>query len=65
MLAGGEIKTGNDFREAAYLFQHGGHILMMEAVFRGTLAPKFIEAATLDRYLQSLEEPQVFVTLCD
>ncbi len=70
MLATGEIKTGDDFREAAYIFQHGdnpddclfAHILAMEAVFRGTTAARFIAAATLDRYLQFTQRPQVFGT---
>jgi hypothetical protein len=70
VLAAGEIKTGDDFMDAAYIFQHSdspddclfAHILAMEAVFRGTTAAKFIAAATLDRYLQFTKHPQVFGT---
>jgi hypothetical protein len=70
MLAAGEIKTGDDFKDAAYIFQHSdkpddclfAHILAMEAVFRGTTAARFIAAATLDRYLQFTKQPQVFGT---
>jgi hypothetical protein len=70
MLGAGEIKTGDDFRDASYIFQHGdtpddflfAHILAMEAVFRGTTAARFIAAATLDRYLQFTKQPQVFGT---
>jgi hypothetical protein len=70
MLAAGEIKTGDDFRDASYIFQHSdkpddclfAHILAMEAVFRGTTAARFIAAATLDRYLQFTKQPQVFGT---
>jgi hypothetical protein len=70
MLAAGEIRTGDDFRDASYIFQHSdkpddclfAHILAMEAVFRGTTAARFIAAATLDRYLQFTKQPQVFGT---
>lgn len=70
MLAAGEIKTGDDFLYAAYIFQHGdkpddflfAHILAMEAIARGTTAAKFIAAATLDRYLQFTKQPQIFGT---
>jgi hypothetical protein len=70
MLAAGEIKTGDDFRDAAYIFQHSdtpdnclfAHILAVEAVFRGTTAARFIAAATLDRYLEFNKQPQVFGT---
>ena len=42
LLAAGELKTGEDFQEAAFIFQHGNntddclfaHILAMEAVLR-------------------------------
>ena len=70
MLAAGEIKTGDDFRDAAFIFQHGdsaddcmfAHILAMEAMARGTESARFIAAATLDRYLQAIKQPQVFGT---
>jgi hypothetical protein len=70
MLAAGEVKTGDDFRDAASLFQHGdspddflfAHILAMEALYRGTTSARFIAAATLDRYLQFVKQPQVFGT---
>ena len=70
MLAADEIKTGDDFRDAAFIFQHGttaenylfAHILAMEAIARGTASAKFIAAATLDRYLQFIKQPQIFGT---
>jgi len=70
MLAANEIKTGDDFRDAAVIFQHGSsaddclfaHILAMEAMARGTESARWIAAATLDRYLQSIKQPQVFGT---
>lgn len=70
MLAAGEFKTGDDFTDAAFIFQHGdqpedflfAHILAMEAMARGTTAARFIAAATLDRYLQFTKHAQVFGT---
>lgn len=70
LLAAGELKTGEDFQEAAFIFQHGNntddclfaHILAMEAVPKGSDEAKWVEAATLDRYLQSIGQPQVFGT---
>jgi hypothetical protein len=70
MLAAGGVKTGDDFMDAAYLFQHSddaddclfAHILAVEAVFRGTTSARFIAAATLDRYLQFTKHPQIFGT---
>jgi hypothetical protein len=38
------------------------HVLAMEAVLKGSDEAKWIEAATLDRYLQSIGQPQVFGT---
>lgn len=70
MLANGELKTGEDFMDASFVFQHGdkaddflfAHILAMEALARGMTSARFIAAATLDRYLQFTKQPQVFGT---
>lgn len=70
MIAAGEIKSGDDFRDAAVLFQHSddannclfAHVLAMEAMARGTESARFIAAATLDRYLQFTKQPQIFGT---
>ncbi len=70
MLDAGELKTGNDFEEASFIFQHGdapddwlfAHVLAMEAVIKGDASARWIEAATLDRYLQSIKQQQVFGT---
>ncbi|NYF79727.1 hypothetical protein [Granulicella arctica] len=70
MLAKGEVQTGEDLHDAALLFQHGvtaddyllAHILAVEAVIRGNDKSKFLAAATLDRYLQSINKSQVFGT---
>jgi hypothetical protein len=70
MLEAGQISVGDDFLEAAFIFQHGdtaddclfAHILAMDAMVRGTASARWIAAATLDRYLQFTKQPQVFGT---
>jgi hypothetical protein len=70
MLAAGKITSGGDFLDAAFIFQHGdtaadclfAHILAMEAMARGNAPARWIAAATLDRYLQFIKQPQVFGT---
>lgn len=70
MLAAGQVTSGDDFLEPAFIFQHGdtaddclfAHILAMEAMTRGRASARWIAAATLDRYLQYSKQPQVFGT---
>jgi hypothetical protein len=70
ILATGQITSGDDFLEAAFIFQHGdtaddclfAHILAMEAMARGKSSARWMAAATLDRYLQFSKQPQVFGT---
>lgn len=70
LLAAGEVKTSQDFEEASSLFQHGvtaddylfAHVLAMEAVAKGDDGARWLMAATLDRYLQFIHQPQVFGT---
>lgn len=70
LLAEGNLNSGEDFSDAALIFQHGqtpedflfAHILAVEALMRGGSADKWIAAATLDRYLQAVNRPQVFGT---
>jgi hypothetical protein len=70
LLAAGEVRTAGDFHDAAYIYQHGieasdyllAHILAVEAVVKGDDSSKWISAATLDRYLQAIGQPQVFGT---
>lgn len=70
MLEKGTLLSAEDFHDAAFLFQHGedprdyllAHVLAVEAVMRGDAASKWLVAATLDRYLQMIKQPQVFGT---
>jgi hypothetical protein len=70
LLDAGELRSGEDFYHAAFVFQHGGapdhyllaHVLAMAAMQRGHAEAGWIAAATLDRYLQTIGRPQVFGT---
>jgi hypothetical protein len=70
LLEAGELKTAQDFHDAAFIFQHGhspddyllAHILAIEAIVKGDASSKWIAAATLDRYLQTIGQKQVFGT---
>lgn len=70
MLEAGEIVTAQDFYHAAFLFQHGAepdsyllaHVLATRALSLGMGKAEWIAAATLDRFLQSIDRPQVFGT---
>lgn len=60
LLADGQLHTGQDFTEAAYVFQHGkgddfllAHTLAIIATKKGDPEGPKIAAMTLDRYLQS------------
>jgi hypothetical protein len=70
LLDTGALNSGTDFFHAAFIFQHGGasanyllaHNLAMVAVARGRADATWIATATLDRYLQSVGQKQVFGT---
>ena len=65
-----QLKSGKDYYFAALIFQHStkaddlmfGHVLAMTAVSKGDVPAKWMAAATLDRYLNALGQPQVFGT---
>jgi hypothetical protein len=70
LLNEGALHTGEDFTWAAFLFQHGdtsndyllAHTLAMIAVKKGYGDALWIATATLDRYLQSIKQPQIYGT---
>jgi hypothetical protein len=70
LLADGALHTGKDFNRAAFVFQHGdepgdfliAHTLAMVAVKKGDKDSIWIAAATLDRYLQNIKQPQIYGT---
>ena len=70
LLESNQLKTAEDFHDAAFIYQHGhdpedyllAHVLAMVAVQKGDTKSFWISAATLDRYLQTVGQPQVFGT---
>jgi len=70
MLADGKVDTGLDYYHAAMIFQHGqnpddflfAHVLAVTAVSKGNLDARWLCAATLDRYLRSIWQPQIYGT---
>jgi hypothetical protein len=70
LLEEGKFSSGEDFSDAALIFQHGrtaeeflfAHVLAVEALTRAGSADKWLAAATLDRYLQAVNRPQIFGT---
>lgn len=70
LLNEGALHSGEDFMWAANVFQHGdlpndyllAHTLAMIAVRRGYSDGIWIAAATLDRYLQMMKQPQIYGT---
>lgn len=66
----GALRTGNDFYHAAFIFQHGStpadyllaHTLAVAATAHGHAKASWIAAATLDRYLQTLGQKQIYGT---
>jgi hypothetical protein len=70
LLDSGALDSADDFYHAAYVFQHGddpedflkAHALAIVAVARGKQEATWIAAATLDRYLQRIGQPQIYGT---
>ena len=70
LLDAGALSTGEDYRAAAFVFQHGStpedyllaHSLAVAAVAKGSPEGAWIAAATLDRYLQMTEKAQIYGT---
>jgi hypothetical protein len=70
LISHGALHTGEDFDRAALIFQHGeqgddfllAHTLAVVAVAKGSAKSRWIAAATLDRYLQKIQRPQIYGT---
>jgi hypothetical protein len=70
LMSNGKIQSGEDYYYAAFIFQHGlkpsdylyAHVLAATAVDKGLHNAGWLSAATLDRYLQSIQQPQIFGT---
>lgn len=70
LLQTGKLRNGADFLRAAFIFQHGSsssdfllaHSLAQVAMARGRPDAAWISAASLDRYLHSIGEKQIYGT---
>lgn len=70
LLFMGKLRTANDFYYAAFVFQHGNsaddyllaHSLALASASRVKKDAAWIAAATLDRYLQSIGQKQIYGT---
>lgn len=70
LLDAGALRTGEDYRAAAFIFQHGSqpddyllaHALAMTGVAKGSPRAAWIAAASLDRYLQATGRKQIYGT---
>jgi hypothetical protein len=66
----GKVQSGEDFYYAAFIFQHGqkpsdylfAHVLAVTAASKGFHEAIWLCAASLDRYLHSIKQPQIFGT---
>ena len=69
-MRNGKIQSAEDYYYAAFIFQHRlkpsdylyAHVLAVTAVNKRLHNAMWLSAATLDRYLQSIQQPQVFGT---
>ncbi len=70
LLIKGELRNGGDFRAAAFIFTHGSstddyllaHALALTAVSLGDHKALWIANASLDRYLMTIGQKQIFGT---
>jgi len=70
LLDEGALQTAEDFRKAAFVFQHGAqpndyllaHSLAVVSASKGSSEAAWIAAASLDRYLQMKGESQIYGT---
>jgi hypothetical protein len=70
MLNEGAVQTAADYYHAAMVFQHGqtpddyllAHLLAVTAISKGSKEARWLSAATMDRYLRSIWQPQVYGT---
>jgi hypothetical protein len=70
MIANDQLHTKADFRHAAFIVQHSlissdyllAHTLAVICAADGDKACAWLSAASLDRYLQSMNQPQIYGT---
>lgn len=70
LLDEGAVRTGLDYWHAAFIFQHGSkpddfllaHVLACASMSKGYEPARWIAAASLDRYLGNIGQPQIYGT---
>jgi hypothetical protein len=70
LMEQGRLSTGKDYERAAMVFQHGegsddilmAHVVAVTAIGKGDTDARWLAAATLDRYLMRIGQPQIFGT---
>jgi hypothetical protein len=70
LLHDGKLSSGDDYYHAAMIMQHGetaedtalAHILAINGALKGNLKARWLSAASLDRLLMRLQQPQIFGT---
>jgi hypothetical protein len=70
MIANDQLQTAADYRHAAFIMQHSlvssdyllAHTLAVICTADGDKTCAWLSAATLDRYLQSIKQPQIYGT---
>jgi hypothetical protein len=70
LLSEGKVQTASDYYHAAMVYQHGqtpddyllAHLLAVTAISKGSQEARWLSAATIDRYLRSIWQPQVYGT---
>ena len=70
MIAGNQLNTPRDYRSAALILQHSlisddyllAHSLAILAASKGDETALWLSAATLDRYLTAIKQPQIYGT---
>jgi hypothetical protein len=66
LLEGGKVQSAGDYFHAAMIYQHGqtpddyllAHLLAVTAISKGSQDARWLSAATMDRYLRSIWQPQ-------
>ena len=70
LISAGKVQSGEDYYYEGFIFQHGqepsdylyAHVLAVTAVDKGLHGAIWLSAATLDRCLRSIKQPQIFGT---
>ncbi|HTS09621.1 MAG TPA: hypothetical protein VMP68_28910 [Candidatus Eisenbacteria bacterium] len=70
LLQEGKVQSATDYFHAGMIYQHGqtpddyllAHLLAVTAISKGSKDARWLSAATMDRYLRSIWQPQVYGT---